>query len=297
MSKKRKVGWRGTASWGAIFAAPALIYIVAFQLYPILFSFYISLNDYDLLSPPHFVGLKNFAGLAGDKAFLNSLKVKVFYVTYTVVPVLGLAFAAAWALNAVGRSRSVWRSLIFVPSVLPIVSVALVWKLIFNYQGPFNSTLSDAGFSPIPWLNSSTYAPWALVIMSWWHATSYYTIIFLAGFLAISRDYYEAARLDGAGGLAVLRYVTLPMMKPTIALVVVLATVNGLKTFAFQQIVTDGGPANATQILTLLIYKTSFSFLEMGKASAYSAVLFGGILVISLLQIWLLRDGRASDPS
>ncbi len=297
MPGNRTIGWRSTGWWGVIFAAPALIYILAFQLYPILFSFFISLHDYDLLSPPHFVGLKNYISLASDKAFLNSLKVTVLYVTYTVIPVLGLAFAVAWALNAVGRSRSVWRSLIFVPSVLPIVSVALVWKLLFNYQGPFNSTLGAAGLSPIPWLNSSIFAPWALIIMSWWHATSYYTIIFLAGFLAISRDYYEAARLDGAGGFAVLRYVTLPMLKPTIALVVVLATVNGLKTFAFQQIVTDGGPANATQILTLLIYKTSFSFLEMGKASAYSAVLFGGIMIISLLQIWLLRDRRAQDQS
>jgi ABC-type sugar transport system permease subunit len=283
----------GTGWWGMIFAAPAVLYIVVFQLYPILFSFFISLHDYDLLSPPRFVGLKNFAGLATDKAFLNSLSVTFFYVAYTVVPVLGLAFVVAWALASLGRSQSVWRSLIFVPSVLPIVSVALVWKLLFSFQGPFNATLAGTGLSPVPWLNSSAFAPWALVIMSWWHATSYYTIIFLAGLLAIPRDYYEAARLDGAGGFTVLRHVTLPLMKPTIALVVVLATVNGLKTFAFQQIVTDGGPANATQILTLLIYKTSFSFLQMGKASAYSVVLFGGILVISLLQIWLLRDRRA----
>ena len=118
-------------------------------------------------------------------------------------------------------------------------------------------------------------------------------IIFLAGFLAIPRDYYEAAAIDGARGFQVLRYITLPAMKPTIALAIVLSTVNGLKTFAFQQIVTDGGPANSTQIMTLLIYKTSFSYLDMGRASAYSVVLFGGILVVSLVQIWLLRDRNA----
>ena len=132
-----------------------------------------------------------------------------------------------------------------------------------------------------------------MIIMSWWHATSYYTIIFLAGFLSIPRSYYEAARVEGANGFEVLRYITLPLMKPTITLVIVLSSINGLKTFAFQQIITDGGPADSTLILTLLIFKTSFSYLKMGLASTYSIILFSGILIISLIQIWLLKDNNA----
>src|SRR5690606_5972190 len=131
-----------------------------------------------------------------------------------------------------GRSRGVWRTLIFLPSVMPLVSVALTWKLLLNVQGPVNDGLSALGMAPVSWLTSSAMAPWALIFVSWWHATSYYTIIFLAGFLAIPRDHYEAAALDGARGWSVLRHITLPSMKPTIALVVVLSTVNGLKTFA-----------------------------------------------------------------
>ncbi|WP_319533661.1 sugar ABC transporter permease [uncultured Cohaesibacter sp.] len=280
----------GVAGWGLIFAIPAMAYILAFLLYPILFSFYISLHDYDLLSDPVYVGFKHFAYLASDRAFLNSVKVTIFYVAYTIGPVLLLSFTLAWALTQVRRSRGIWQTLLFIPSVLPIVSVALVWKLIFNFQGPINTTLEASGMSAIPWLTYGAYAPWALVIMSWWHATSYYMIIFLAGFLSIPRDYYEAAAIDGANGFQVLRFVTLPAMRPTIALALVLSTVNGLKTFAFQQIVTDGGPASATQIMTLLIYKTSFSYLDMGRASTYSVVLFVGIFGISLLQIWLMRD-------
>jgi ABC-type sugar transport system permease subunit len=279
--------------WGVAFALPALAYLAAFQLYPILFSAYVSLHDYDLLSPPRFVGFKHFLALPSDTAFLNSVKVTLVYVFYTIVPVIGLSFLLGWALTCIARSRGFWRTLLFIPSVMPIVSVALVWKLLFNYQGPLNASLASFGVDPVPWLNSSDYAAWALIIMSWWHATSYYTIIFLAGVLAIPRMYYEAASLDGARGPAVLWHITLPLLRPTMALVVVLATVNGLKTFAFQQIVTDGGPANATEILTLLIYKTSFSYLSMGRASAYSIVLFGGILLISLAQIWLLRDRHA----
>ena len=276
--------------WGLAFALPALAYLLLFQLYPILFSLYISLHHYDLLSSPSYVGFKNLASLPFDRAFLNSVRVTVVYVLYTIIPVIGLSFWLGWALSRVGQSRAIWRPLIFVPSVMPIVSAALVWKLFFNYQGPVNDGLAYLGIHPVPWLTSSTFAPWALIIMSWWHATSYYTIIFLTGFLAIPKDYYEAASLDGATGLTVLRNITLPLMKPTLSLVVVLSTVNGLKTFAFQQIMTDGGPANSTQILTLLIYKTSFSYLNMGKASAYSIVLFIGIMIISLIQVRLLRS-------
>ncbi|OCW57055.1 carbohydrate ABC transporter permease [Hoeflea olei] len=281
------------ALWGILFALPGLGYILLFQLYPILFSVYISLHDYDLLSEPVFVGFKHFAALPRDHAFVNSLWVTIAYVFYTVVPVLLMSFVMAWALTQVSKSRGLFRTLLFIPSVMPIVSVALVWKLMFNFNGPMNDVAGLVLDNPVPWLNSSTYAPIALVVMSWWHAASYYMIIFLAGFLAIPKDFYEAAEIDGARGWQVLRYITLPAMKPTIALAVVLATVNGLKTFAFQQIVTNGGPADSTQILTLLIYKTSFSYLDMGRASAYSVVLFGGILAISLVQLWFLRDRNA----
>lgn len=283
----------GRAGWGLLFALPALAYILLFQLYPVLFSFYISLQDYDLLSEPVFVGFKHFAALPSDRAFLASLRITILYVAYTIGPVLCLSFLCAWALTQRRGSRGVWRTLLFIPSVLPIVSVALVWQLLFNVQRPINSVVSALGASPLPWLNNSTYAPLALVVMSWWHATSYYMIIFLAGFLAIPKDYFEAAALDGARGWRMLRFITLPAMKPTIALALVLSTINGLKTFAFQQIVTDGGPAGSTEILTLLIYKTSFSYLEMGRASAYSVVLFLGILAISLSQIWFMRERNA----
>jgi len=278
--------------WGILFVLPALAYILLFQFYPVFFSFYISLHDYDLLSQPVYVGFKHFAALPFDRAFLKSAWITVTYVTYTVVPVLGFSFLLAWCLTQAQKSRGAWRMLLFFPSVLPIVSVALVWKLFFNFNGPMNGALATLGFDPVPWLNNSTYAPFALVIMSWWHATSYYMIIFLAGLLAIPKDYYEAAALDGARGFQTLRHITLPAMRPTIALVVVLATVNGLKTFAFHQIITDGGPADSTQIMTMLIYKTSFSYLDMGRASSYSVVLFLSILLISLVQIWFLRERR-----
>jgi ABC-type sugar transport system permease subunit len=119
--------------------------------------------------------------------------------------------------------------------------------------------------------------------------------MFLAGFLSLPRECYEAAYLEGAKGWTLLRHVTLPLMRPTIVLVVVMATVNGLKAFVFQKVMTDGGPADSTEILTLLIYRTAFSYFNMGRASAYSMILFVAVLAISLTQIWLIGQSNRGD--
>lgn len=278
--------------WAFYFLAPAIIYLAVFQLYPIFYATYISFHKYDLMSPPIFVGLDNYTRLLLDEQFVRSIWITAFYVFWTIVPVIGLSFVLASMLSKLGSSAGFWRLVIYLPSVLPFVSVALVWKLMFNQRGPINDILGQFGHASIPWLTNSNYAPWALIGMSWWHATSYYTIIFLAGFLSLPKDPFEAATLDGVNRWQMLRHITIPMMRPAIAVVVVLATVNGLKAFVFQQVLTDGGPANATQILTILIYKSAFSYLELGRASAYSMVLFAIIMLLSLIQIWLISGKR-----
>lgn len=278
--------------WALYLLAPAILFLAAFQLYPVLYAVYISFHSYDMMSPPVFVGLANYSRLLSDQQFLNSLWVTFFYVFWTIVPVIVLSFFLALLISRAGSMAGLWRLLIYLPSILPFVSVALVWKLLYNQRGPINDIIGQFGHPAIPWLTNGTWAPWALIGMSWWHATSYYTIIFLAGFLSLSKDPFEAAIMDGATRWRMLRYITIPLMKPTIALVVVLATVNGLKTFVFHQVLTDGGPANATQILTILIYKSAFSYLEIGRASAYSIVLFTLVMLISLIQIWLIQERR-----
>ena len=278
--------------WALYLLAPAILFLAAFQLYPVAYAFYISFHAYDMMSPPVFIGFGNYLRLLSDEQFLRSIWITFFYVFWTIVPVIALSFFLALLISRAGRLAGVWRLLVYLPSIMPFVSVALVWKLLFNRRGPINDIVSHFGVSPIPWLTNGTWAPWALIGMSWWHATSYYTIIFLAGFLSLPRDPFEAATMDGASGWRMLRYITVPLMKPTIALVVVLATINGLKAFVFQQVLTDGGPANATQILTILIYKTAFSYLDLGRASAYSIVLFTLVMLISLAQIWLIQDRR-----
>ncbi|MCB0023155.1 MAG: sugar ABC transporter permease, partial [Caldilinea sp.] len=185
-----------------------------------------------------------------------------------------------------------WRTLLFIPTILPLLTVTLVWKLLFNLRGPINGLLIPFGIDPVAWLSDARFANLALIITSWWHASSYYMILFLAGLQAVPVVYQEAAALDGANAWQRLRHVILPLMRPTIVLVVVLSIINGFRTFALQYVMTGGGPGTATEIVPLLIYKTAFAFLRMGEASAMSVVYFLLILVFSLIQLRVLQGGN-----
>ena len=281
---------RRETTWGLLFAAPALVFLAVFSLAPMAYALAISFTRFNLTSPAEFVGLDNYRALLGDGAFHNSLRVTSVYVLGTVVPVWAISLGIALLLVRARVFSSVWRTLLFLPSVLPLVSVALVWKLFFHLNGPMNGVLATVGVPAVPWLTSTQFAPLALIVMSWWHATSYYMVIFLAGLLAIPRTYYEAAEVDGAGGWARFRDITLPLLRTTFFLIIVISIVNGLRTFVFQQVLTTGGPGTSTQVITLLIYQAAFSFTQMGRASAMSIVLFVLVLAFSVVQFRLFRE-------
>lgn len=280
---------RRIALWGFFFALPAVAYLAVFNILPMANALYLSLTQYNLLSPPQFVGLSNYARVIVDDGFHHSLRITFIYVFGTVIPVWFLSFGVAMLLNRARVFSGGWRTLLFIPTILPLLTVTLVWKLMFNLRGVVNVMLGYLGVSAIPWLTSAEYANLALIITSWWHATSYYMILFLAGLQAVPVVYHEAAELDGANAWQRLRHVTLPLMRPTIVLVIVLSIINGFRTFALQHVMTGGGPGTATEIVPLLIYKTAFAFLDMGGATAMSALYFLLILVFSLVQIRVLQ--------
>ena len=234
------------ATWGLLFALPAIALLAAFSLYPMARAFYFSLTDYDLRPNPAFVGIENYVRVLGSSAFLNSLRVSVVYVFGTVIPVWLVSFGLASLLFNTRRGSGAWRTVLFLPTVVPLLTVTLVWKLFFNYRGVVNALLDPflAG-EPIAWLTKSAYAPLALIMTSWWHAASYYMILFLAGRQAVPAAHEEAAQIEGAGALQRLRWVVLPHMRPTIALVMVISVINGFRTFALQHVMTGGGPGTA----------------------------------------------------
>jgi ABC-type sugar transport system permease subunit len=290
VSYQRRIAW-----WGIAFAAPALAFLLLFNITPMIRALYLSFTDYRMGAEASFIGLDNYVRVLGGSSFRNALRVSVVYVFGTVIPVWFISFTLAYLLYRVPRAQGLWRTLLFLPTVMPLLTVTLVWKLFFNYRGVINTILSPLLAEPIPWLTTAAWAPMALIITSWWHAASYYMILFLAGLQAIPTVYDEAAQLNGANGRQRLWYVTLPLMRPTIALVFVLSIIKGFRTFALQHVMTGGGPGTATEIVTLLIYKTAFNFGKFGEAAAISLLYFLVILAFSLLQLRLLRGNRGVE--
>lgn len=279
--------------WGFLFALPAVLYLGVFSLYPMLNALYLSFTQYDLLSAPEWIGFGNYEQILASHSFRNSLQITLVYVFGTVVPVWSISFGLAMLLNRIRIFSGGWRTLLFIPTILPLLTVTLVWKLLLNVRGPINALLAPFGVEPIAWLTDARYANLAMIITSWWHASSYYMILFLAGLQAVPVVYLEAAALDGASAWQRLRHVILPLMRPTIVLVVVLSIINGFRTFALQYVMTGGGPGTATEIVPLLIYKTAFAFLSMGGAAAMSVIYFLIILIFSLVQLRVLQgDGN-----
>jgi multiple sugar transport system permease protein len=277
--------------WGFAFAVPALCLFALFSIYPIARTFFLSFYDYSVVDPPRPVGLENYQQILGDPRFQASLFNSFRYVIFTYIPVWVLALLLALALNTRIRARAIFRTIYFVPVVMSWVVVSVIWKLIFHRNGLLNTMfLSPVGIGPQNWLTDIQLAPDAIVILSIWKEVGFFMVIFLAGLQNIPSDFTEAARVDGSSGLQVFRYITLPLLQPTILFSTVIGLVAGLQIFIPQFVMTQGGPVDATLVLTLDIYQTAFVFLDGGKASAMSVVLFLIIAVVTLVQFRLYRS-------
>ena len=284
------------ASKQAVFAyviiLPTLAILLIFRFLPMLEAFYLSLTQYDLVHPPKFIGLANFVDLVQDPLFLKSARVSLTYVAFSVVPVLPLSLGLAVLFNRSLWFKNLLRSAIFMPVVMPAVVMAVVWTFMYQQDGVVNTLLGWVGIDPIAWLRSSASAVWAVILVGIWRATPYYMVIFLAGLQAIPTDYYDAAKIDGAGGWASFWHITLPLLKPTTLLVVVMNVIVAMKVFAVPLIMTGGGPADATRVLPLFIYQTAFEFFDMGRAAAMSVFLFVGVMLFSFIQVRRFTRGE-----
>jgi multiple sugar transport system permease protein len=281
--------------WGFLFALPAMVFFALFAIYPIGRTFYLSFFDYSVVEKPRYVGLDNFRHIVGDARFNDSLLNSFRYVAFTYIPVWILALLLALALNSKIRGRGFFRTIYFVPVVMSWVVVSVIWKLIFHRQGLVNTLFLDPiGLAPRNWLTDVDLAPNAIVIMSIWKEVGFFMVVFLAGLQNIPSDYYEAAKVDGSNGLQAFRYITLPLLQPTILFCTVIGLITGLQVFIPQFVMTQGGPVDATLVLTLNIYQTAFVFLDGGKAAAMSVVLCAIIAAVTLVQFKLYR-ARAND--
>jgi multiple sugar transport system permease protein len=268
-----------------LYLLPTFVGLILFSLGAIIFSVGISFTDWDILQPPHWVGLSNYVRL-----FTTPLNWQVFgntlYYTAVIVPLgTALALGLALALNRGLRGIVILRGLYFLPVISSTVAVSLVWSWLYNQQfGLINYLLSLVGIAGPAWLADTRTAMPAVIIMSIWKGLGYNMVIFLAGLQGIPQELYEAAKIDGAGAWAQFRYVTLPLVSPTTFFVVVLSTIAAFQVFDQTYVMTGGGPAYSTTTLALFIYQNAFQWFHMGYAAALSYVLFAAVAVVTLLQ-------------
>jgi ABC-type sugar transport system permease subunit len=278
--------------WGLAFVLPVVFFFAVFSVFPVFFGFYLSLTDYDLLSPPLFVGLDNFRNLATDKLFLTALANTLVFVVGATVPVWAASLAAALLFDQVFRGRDVIKAVFFLPVLPPAVVIAVIWRLLLHPNGIATSTVGwFNGISEIPWLANTVLAPLAMIVVHDWAAIPFFMLIWLAGLTGIPQEARDAAAVDGAGTLARFWYIDLPLLRPTSLLVASLATINAFQSFVLQFVLSSdqGGPANSTLVLGLLVFKYGFQYFRMGDAAAVSVVMFALIMSVTLVQLWLGR--------
>jgi len=280
------------SAFGYAILLPTLLILGVFRFLPMLEAFVISLSKYDLIHPAQFVGLGNFIDLLHDPLFLHSARVSLIYVVFSVLPVWPLSLGLAVLFNRSLILKNVLRSAVFMPVVMPAVVMAVVWTFMYHQDGVINTILGWFGIDPVPWLRSSSTALWAVILIGIWRATPYYMVIFLAGLQAIPNEYYEAAEIDGASQWSIFRDITLPLLRPTTLLVMVMTVIVAMKVFAVPLIMTGGGPADSTRVLPLFIYQTAFEFFDMGRAAAMSVFLFVAVMLFSVAQIRMFTRGE-----
>jgi ABC-type sugar transport system permease subunit len=277
------------------FLAPMLLALSIFFLYPLLSAFQTSFYDWDLLTPPRFVGLANYRAIIASGELLAALGTTLFISTVVVIGSLSLGLSLAIAVHRPGRIAALARSAVFSAYVVSWVSVGLLFLWIFDADaGIVNRTLGALGVTPVKWLTSTSVAPLTVSLIVIWKVTGYAMVVFLSGLSALPPEVHEAAALDGAGPLARLRYVTLPLLKPTAAFVAITSLIASFQLFDVVRLLTQGGPVRSTTVLVYAIYEQLFRDLRVGRASALVVVFF---VALSLLTWLKLRTLRAGEPA
>lgn len=272
---------------------PALIVIVALIAYPIAYSFWLSLQKYNLKRPDlrRFIWFDNYRALLTDTTFLNSVKVSCIFSLISVVLIVVISFALALLLNETFLGRGVLRSLVLLPWAIPGVVNGLMWSWIFNARvGALNGLLYSLGIIDQyhVWLNDARVALLLAIVANTWNMVPFSVIILLAGLSTIPTELYDAARVDRAGMLQRFRNVTLPWLLHPLLIVLILQTMNAFRTFDTIYILTGGGPGEATNVIALQTVRTVLDFTDMGKGNAYSYVIMLITFLISIFYVAIL---------
>lgn len=274
-----------------LFISPFYILFLIFGLFPILWSLYLTFQDWNGLGEMRWIGLGNYRALVRDSTFHEALGNTVIYWVVDIVFVLLLALVLASLLhNAWLRGGKTMRVILFLPYVTATVAVGLVFNMIFDYNsGLVNAILENLGMAPVPWLNSTQWSKVPVIALNIWRVTPWYMLIIFSGLLAINPDYYEAATVDGANAFQKLINITIPSLAPILFFCFVTETIEAFRIFTEPYVMTGGGPGSSSLSIVLYLYRNGFQIFKMGYASTIAWALTFILLIIAAAQTILLR--------
>ncbi len=292
-AERRRAGASGRIRWAPYaFLGPLMVLVGLFALYPFVYNFVLSLEEFGLAGS-EFVGFANYRRVFSDPVFWTAFRNTVYYTALTVPVTTGLALLAAVALNQKIRGRVLFRTIFLFPNLVSWVVIGLVWQWMYSVNyGILNQILRILGFSGLRWLQDPGLTIPCIAVASIWHDLGYYMVVFLAGLQSISPVYYEAAQIDGAGGWSQFRYITVPLLRPILFMVLVLCMVNSFRVFDQIYVMTGGGPGRASLMLVNYIISIAIEEMRMGYASTVSVILFLVTFTLTVVQRQLFRERR-----
>lgn len=272
----RRFGW--------FMSAPSLALLFAVILFPVFWALFTSVHDYTLIAPnfDNFTGAANYVEAVNTPEFRHSLLLTTMFVAGVVAIEFVLGFIVALMLNSVERFKPIYYGILLCPLLMNPVIVGLIWRMFLHPSlGIVNYLLSVAGVEPVNWLGSTKVAIWTIIMVDIWHQVSFMIVLLLAGLSALPKEPYEAARVDGAGTIRAFLHITLPLMGPVIMVTLLIRLIFAVKTYDLVYIMTRGGPGTSTDFISYFIYRTAFVSLNIGEASAMSAILLSLILLLT----------------
>ncbi|MEV4032499.1 carbohydrate ABC transporter permease [Streptomyces umbrinus] len=290
--RERDGGGRGDGALAALFIAPAMLGFLVFLLWPTLRGIYLSFTRFNLLTPAEWVGLDNYVRMAKDPIFWDSLTVTVEYVFINIGIQTVSALAIAVLLQRLTQS-AILRGIVLTPYLMSNVVAGIVWLWMLDTQlGIGNEIIAGLGFDRIPFLADETWAIPTIALINVWRHVGYTALLLFAGLQAIPGDMYEAAKVDGASEWRMFWRITMPLLRPVLAVVLIMTVIGSFQVFDTVAVTTAGGPANATNVLQYYIYGAAFGRFQFGYASAMSVALLVVLSAITFVQYRLTRAGQ-----
>lgn len=285
---------RRDAGVGWVLSLPAAVVVGVFFLIPLGLAVWMSLNDWPLLGESTFTGADNYAAIADDELFTSAIWFTVKYTVITTVVLFVVAFGLALLVQQSRPGVGLMRTAYFLPAAVGLAAASLLWFALYsNDVGPLSDVLIWLGIvdRPVQWLGTPDSALWSTVLMVTWRFAGFQMLILMTGLQSIPMDIYEAARIDGAGWWRTMRSITLPLMRPTIALLLVLSVTGSLLAFEQFYLLTGGGPDNSTVTVVMVLYRQAFRLLDLGVAAAMSVVVLVALIAGNVLQLSIVRKG------